>query len=111
MISESQLSKDNLVELDYDFHPQSGMDYWGRLFWRGENLYRGIGEGRATFYRDLLAKGVVQEVVDKRLLCRVWAAGWSTPEYPLVLQHRVIPTISFAASGVCCSFRQRHSLC
>ena len=93
------------MESDYDFHPQSGMDYWGRLFWRGENLYRGIGDGRATFYRGLLAKGVVQEMVDKRLLVNSWAAGWSTPEYPLVLQHRVIPTISFAAEWCMLQFQ------
>ncbi len=83
------------VDNHQDFHPLSWTDPAGRLFWRDGKLYRGIRPARAALYRDLLARGVVQALVDMRLLIDTQAVDWTTPEFPLVLQHRVIPVVSF----------------
>lgn len=73
------------------------MDSVGKLFWRKGNLYRGIRPQMAAFYGRLLEQGVIDELVQKGLLIDTWKADWSTPEFPLVLQHRVLPVVSFAA--------------
>jgi hypothetical protein len=85
------------IIINYDFHPFSGMDYSGRLFWHEGNLYRGINPGRESFYKKILNAGIVQAMVDRKLIIDTSDAGWSTTEFPLVLKHRVIPTISFPA--------------
>lgn len=78
-----------------DYHPLSWTDPVGRLFWRDGRLYRGIRPVCAELYRDLLDRGVIQDLVDRRLLIDTWAAEWTTPEFPLVLEHRVLPVVAF----------------
>ena len=67
------------------------------MFWRDDNLYRGIRPEHAHFYRSLLNKGVIQGLIEKGLLIDTWAVDDSTDEFPLILQHRVIPTVTFPA--------------
>lgn len=78
-----------------EFHDLSWVDPVGRLFWHDGNLYRGIRPERMTLYRDLLANGIIKELVTKRLLIDTWATDWTTDEFPLILQHRVLPVVSF----------------
>ncbi len=82
---------------DIESHPLSGMDSTGKLFWRDGNLYRGIRPPMVQFYNNLLKQRVIDELVKKRLLIDTWDTGWSTSEFPLVLQHRVLPVVSFAS--------------
>jgi hypothetical protein len=86
-----------MEERSLEFHQLSWNDPAGRLLWRDGNLYRGIREQRAGLYRDLFARGVIQGLVEKRLLIDSWPADFITPEFPLVLQHRVLPVVSFAS--------------
>jgi hypothetical protein len=78
-----------------EFHDLSWTDPVGRLFWRDGNLFRGIRAQWAGFYRELLLKEVIQELVERKLLIDTWIADFSTEEFPLVVQHRVLPVISF----------------
>lgn len=78
-----------------DFHPLSWTDPHGRLFRRDGRLYRGIRPARASFYRDLFARGVVQQLVDRKLLIDTSIVDWNTPEFPLVLEHRALPVVSY----------------
>lgn len=83
------------MDSSLDFHPLSWTDPIGRLFRRDGKLYRGIRPARAALYRDLLARGIIQDLVDKRLLIDTRAVDWSTPEFPLVLEHRALPVVSY----------------
>ena len=84
------------TKLTEHFHELSWTDPHGRLFWRDGALYRGIRSTRAELYRVLLNDGVVQELVDRRFLIDTWPTDFTTMEFPLVLQHRRIPIVSFA---------------
>jgi hypothetical protein len=89
--------KGNMDVGNFEFHHLSWIDPVGRLFWRDGNLYRGIRQPRSRFYRDLLDAGVIHDLVTRRLLIDTWPTDWSTQEYPLILQHRVLPIVSFAS--------------
>jgi hypothetical protein len=78
-----------------EFHDLSWTDPVGRLFWRDGNLFRGIRAQSAAFYRELLLGGAIQELIERKLLVDTWIANFSTGEFPLVVQHRVLPVISF----------------
>ncbi len=80
-----------------NFHPLSWADPSGRLFWLDGHLYRGIRDSRAAFYRNLMDQGIIQELVDRRLLVETSLSDMTTEEFPLILEHRVIPTVSFAS--------------
>ena len=86
---------ESLTMSGLDFHPLSWTDPNGRLFRRDGKLYRGIRPARAELYRGLLARGVIQDLVDRHLLIDTHAVDWSTPEFPLVLEHRVLPVVSY----------------
>jgi hypothetical protein len=100
-IEEVQSAPGNPVtrtpEVPVEFHHLSWVDPVGRLFWYEGNLYRGIREQRATLYRDLLESGIIQELVARRLLIDTWATDLTTDEFPLIVQHRVLPVVSFAS--------------
>jgi hypothetical protein len=82
---------------EIEFHHLSWVDPVGRLFWRHGNLYRGIRHQRSALYEGLLEEGIIQELVKKRLLIDTWATDWSTDEFPLILQHRVLPVVTYAS--------------
>ncbi len=86
-----------MEEGSLEFHQLSWNDPAGRLFWQDGNLYRGIRDQRARLYRDLFARGIIQDLVEKRLLIDSWPADFTTAEFPLVLQHRILPIVSFAS--------------
>jgi hypothetical protein len=77
------------------FHDLSWTDPAGRLFWREGNLFRGIRAQWAPFYRELLLNRVIEELGAIKLLIDTWLADFSTEEFPLVVQHRVLPVISY----------------
>jgi SAM-dependent methyltransferase len=88
-----------------DYHPLSWTDPVGRLFRRDGRLYRGIRPARADLYRDLLRRGIIQALIDKHLLIDTKAAAWSTPEFPLVLEHRALPVVSYPAEWSAAQFK------
>jgi hypothetical protein len=86
-----------MEEHSLEFHQLSWNDSAGRLFWRDGNLCRGIREQRASLYRDLFARRIIQGLVEKRLLIDSWPADFTTAEFPLVLQHRTLPVVSYVS--------------
>jgi hypothetical protein len=78
-----------------DFHSNSWIDPFGRLFWQDGNLYRGIRSNRSHFYRNLFEKGTIQRLAEKRLIADTWVMDLSTDEFPLIVQHEIVPIISY----------------
>ena len=79
------------------FHPLSIADPAGRVFtWRGE-LYRGVTAARADLYRDLFARGVFQSLTERGLLVASEPTDLELDGYPLVVRHRRLPVVSYAA--------------
>lgn len=83
-------------EQELSYHPTSFCDARGRLFWSGNELLRGIAAPYAEFYRHLFERGVVDDLVARRVLVETSVTTLSTPEYPLVVKHRAIPFVSYA---------------
>jgi SAM-dependent methyltransferase len=77
-------------------HRQPGMDSIGRLFWRDGRLFRGVRAVRAELYRDLLCNGLLKQLREDGLFVDTWPTNRSTEEFPLIVEHRVIPWISYA---------------
>lgn len=81
---------------DIHFHHLSWTDPVGRLFWHEGKLCRGIRSERASLYRDLFDRGIIRNLVDKGLV-ETSVLSWSTLEFPLILEHRLLPNVSFPA--------------
>jgi hypothetical protein len=75
----------------------SGLNTAGRVFWRGKNLCCGIRAGHENWYRGLLNQRIIGELIERELLVDTRVADDSTDEFPLILRHRLVPTVSFAA--------------
>ena len=76
------------------FHRLSFTDYNGRLFqWQGQ-LYRAIPKDQAALYQVLFERGIVQELIDQRLLVDTQLTPF-TLNGDLVLQHHVIRFVSY----------------
>lgn len=85
-----------ILSSEVDFHPLSFGDPNGRLFfWKGQ-LYRGIRQERASFYKQLFQDGVVQNLISKGLLVETELTNLTLDGYELVLRHRRVPFVSYA---------------
>jgi len=77
------------------FHPTSYADPSGRAFWWRGQLYRAINGERASLYRQLFDKGIVQHLVNKGLLIETELTSLQIDDYEMVLQHRELPFVSY----------------
>jgi hypothetical protein len=77
------------------FHQLSERDTNGRVFkWNGQ-IYRGITTEKTAFYLDLFAQGIIPELIAKKLLIDTKITDLQLDNYGLVLQHRLIPFVSY----------------
>lgn len=83
---------ENEIEYHYKFY---NVDPAGRLFWWRNDLYRGIYQEKAIFYKKLFENGVIQRLQDKKLIVDTELTQFSAPGFDLVLKHRVIPFVSY----------------
>ncbi|MCP4348113.1 MAG: hypothetical protein GY795_21635 [Desulfobacterales bacterium] len=66
-----------------------------RLFkWNG-TLFRGIPSERASFCRNLFNKGIMQELITKKLFVETEITPLKIDRYEIVLKHRTIPFVSY----------------
>jgi hypothetical protein len=78
------------------FHPLSWVDPSGRVFWWKGRLFRGIREERCSSFQDLFSRGVIDDLVKKKLIIETWKTDWTMDGFPLIMEHRVIHVISYA---------------
>jgi SAM-dependent methyltransferase len=90
------LSKLQIPTEEIEFHPTSFCDRDGRVFWWKGELYRGIAEKSAGFYRKLFEIGIVEKLVEKEFLIETQLTDLTLDSYPLVLKHRYVPFVSYA---------------
>jgi hypothetical protein len=77
------------------FHHRSYADPSGRVFqWNG-NLYRAINHGHVKFFQELFSRGIIQELVQKKILIDTDPTEVELDGYGLVLKHRTIPVESY----------------
>jgi hypothetical protein len=70
-------------------------DDGGRLFkWNGE-LFRGIPSERASFCRHLFNKGIMRELIAKKLFVETEITPLKCDHYEIILKHRTIPFVSY----------------
>lgn len=84
-----KLNSDQIV-----FHPLSGFDPVGRLFWWEGNLYRAISRERTGFYERLLAEGIVRDLVQRKLIIETEGTDLKLDGYGLVVKHQTVPFVS-----------------
>jgi Tellurite resistance protein TehB len=77
-------------------HSLSFADPNGRMFWWGSDLYRGIFPARAGFYSHLFDKGIVQQLVEMKLLVETERTDLALECFGLVVKHRQLPIVSYA---------------
>ncbi len=77
------------------FHPHSFGDPDGRLFWWRGRLLRGISQSRTPFFKQLFDSGIAQELVEQGHVIYSELTDFTLDEYGLVLQHRLIPFVSY----------------
>lgn len=77
------------------FHSLSFCDYNGRLFkWQGK-LYRAIPAEQTSLYQDILQKGIVRELVAKKLLIETELTSLTVENYAIVIKHRQLDFVSY----------------
>ena len=88
----------NSGNIPYDEVISEGLSFTdpdGRLFkWNGE-LFRGIPSGRASFCRYLFNKGIMGELITKKLFVETEITPLKFDQYEIVLKHRTIPFVSY----------------
>jgi hypothetical protein len=77
------------------YHPHSFGDPDGRLFWWDGQLYRGIKNEKAAFFRELFRKGLIQDLVHRGLLVASDPTGLTLDGYGMVIRHREVPFASY----------------
>jgi len=84
--------------IPYDEVTSQGLSFTdpdGRLFkWNGE-LFRGIPSERASFCRYLFSKGIMRELIAKKLFVETEITPLKIDHYEIVLKHRTIPFVSY----------------
>ena len=87
------------------FHPHSFGDPDGRLFsWRGE-LYRGIRNERADFFKRLFDHGVIAKLSAQKLLVESEPTGLALDGYAMVVRHRSVPFVSYPQEWCAAMFK------
>ena len=77
------------------FHPHSFFDPGMRLFeWNGQ-IYRGITSERASFIKELFENGMIQSLIQERLLIDSELTPLAVDGYEMVVHHRRIPFASY----------------
>jgi hypothetical protein len=77
-------------------HPLSGGDPRGALFTHGDRLLRGIPAEAETEVRELLDRGILDRLAGKGMIPRTSKSTAVIPGYPLVLEHEVLPCVTYA---------------
>ncbi len=85
-----------ILEQEVAFHPLSYCDERGRLFWWNGSLYRGIAPAYVPFYRQLFENGTVGWLIAERYLVETEPTEFTTPLFPFIVKHRVLPFVSYA---------------
>lgn len=76
-------------------HQLSERDTNGRVFkWQGQ-IYRGITPEKTSFYLDLFDQGIISLLIAKKLLVDTKITDLQLDNYGLILQHRLIPFVSY----------------
>lgn len=78
-----------------EFHPSSYADPHGRVFSVGGRLYRGVPSAAAAFCAQLFTRGVVQTLVEKKLLVPTRISDLKAEGFDLVLEHERVAYVSF----------------
>jgi len=76
-------------------HPLSYANTSIRLFEYDGTLLRGISATYESQVRELFKKGIVDTLVNRDLLVQTEISEYSSDEYPLILKHERIPTITY----------------
>ncbi len=92
---EVSLQKRKILRSQVVFQGLSFTDYNGRLFkWDGD-LYRAIPSARVPFCRDLFNKGIVQELIRKKLFVETEITSLEFDFSEIVLKHHLIPFVAY----------------
>ncbi|MCP5531090.1 MAG: hypothetical protein H7A44_11690 [Opitutaceae bacterium] len=82
--------------LPVNHHPSSYADPHGRLFIAAEGrLFRGLHGTGAALCRKLIDEGVVDELLDRRLIVGTSLSSKVIAGYELVLEHERVPHVSY----------------
>lgn len=85
----------NIPSGEITFHRLSERDTSGRVFqWQGQ-IYRGITVEKAPFYLDLFNRGIIPQLIAKKLIIETEITDLKLDDFELILQHRLIPFVSY----------------
>jgi hypothetical protein len=90
---------------DVTFHPHSFGDPDGRLFWWQGELYRGIKDERADFFKRLFDHGVIEKLAAQKLLIESEPTGLALDGYAMVIRHRCVPFVSYPQEWCAAMFK------
>jgi hypothetical protein len=78
-------------------HPVPPATSGVRVFrWQDQQLYFGVPASHVPFYRNLIGRGIVKNLVERGLLIETEPTSLQVPEYDIVLKPRQIPFVSHA---------------
>jgi hypothetical protein len=77
-------------------HPLSGGDSRGLLFLEESRIYRAVDASSVADVRELLEQGILEKLAADGLIPRTVLSKKPIQGYDLVLEHEVIPSVSYA---------------
>jgi 2-polyprenyl-3-methyl-5-hydroxy-6-metoxy-1,4-benzoquinol methylase len=90
------MEPENKSNSNSNFHSLSFRDPNGRVLKLDGQIYRAITSNQASFYKELFEKGIVQKLIERKLLVDTQISSLKIDGYELTLKHRTIPFVSFA---------------
>lgn len=97
MIDAHLGSKSSLLpKQEIKFHNLSNGDDYARLFWWRGQLYRGIYQEHAGFYKGLFEKGLIRRWVDEGRIIETELTDLVLDSFAFVLSHQRLPFVSYS---------------
>lgn len=90
------MKSEHKTNLKNNFHTLSFRDPNGRVMKLDGQIYRAITANQASFYRELFQKGIIHQLVEKKLLIKTEISPLTIEGYELILKHRTISYVSYA---------------
>ena len=79
---------------EIEFSPQSLVDEIGRVFYWNGRLFRGIYHQSLDHVKELFKSGLVDELVEEKILPKTWITNYEMEGFSLIIEHELINNLT-----------------
>ncbi len=89
------MNKIEIPNSEIEMNPLSTSDELGRVFsWRGR-IFRGINPNRELLVNEMFSCGMLDELIEKGFIPKIWITDFKTEDYSIVLEHEKVNFVTY----------------